>query len=191
MTNQQKQLDLLEAVAEIAYMAGAAHYVTANSRDAISNFIAWGMEFESTPYDPEDYIERIEQFTTTKIAADTSAKADYTTEQLAAFRDILCTIIEGGSGYWASFRNIKRDDLDYLSFEMRDSEDEAAPWRTCNIVTIAESAQRIAEGKTGVNQTLVDKCRDLITVNPGEVDIDADDADTLCQIGLLGELTFS
>ncbi len=65
---------LLEAVADIAYIAGAEKYTSGNSRADISDFILWAKEFDHINRKVEwgitegaDYMEAIEAFTLTKI----------------------------------------------------------------------------------------------------------------------------
>lgn len=69
----EKEYSLLEAVADIAYNAGWMRYRPSNSRDAISNFIAWAKEFEELNKGVEwgvdkEYIEEIDAFASKKIA---------------------------------------------------------------------------------------------------------------------------
>lgn len=65
---------LCEAVADIAYIAGANNYKTENSRDSIAFFIQWAKEFEEINKGAEwgintekDYMEAIEDFAIEKI----------------------------------------------------------------------------------------------------------------------------
>ncbi len=52
-------------------------------------------------------------------------------------KDILVTCVEGGSNYWAEFRNVVRDtELDILECEVRDAEDDGEYWKTITIADI-------------------------------------------------------
>lgn len=68
--------ELMEAVADIAMVAGGDGYYGGDSRADISNMIMWAVEFEAkrktdehgeTTYDGLNYMEAIEQFTQTKL----------------------------------------------------------------------------------------------------------------------------
>jgi len=68
---------LIEAIAEIAYIAGLNDYATEDSRTAIHNFVAWAAEFETHReedaagneiYFGKDYMTAVEEFTLRKIA---------------------------------------------------------------------------------------------------------------------------
>jgi len=59
--------DFLEALADIAYLAGRAHYHSGNSRDDVENFIAWAREFERSGYDRDDYLSEVHKFTEAKL----------------------------------------------------------------------------------------------------------------------------
>jgi hypothetical protein len=64
-------LKLLQAVADISYIAGYEKHYSGNSRFDISEYIWWAKEFEQihkkTDWDNEDYMLAIEQFATEKI----------------------------------------------------------------------------------------------------------------------------
>jgi hypothetical protein len=63
--------NLLEALADIAYIAGAEKFYGGDSRADISNFITWAKEFhklhQNTNWDEIDYIETITEFAMAKI----------------------------------------------------------------------------------------------------------------------------
>jgi hypothetical protein len=63
---------LLEATADIAYIAGVKGYYSGNSRADINNFIYWAEQFEKqnkkTDWDSESYIKAIEDFVESKFA---------------------------------------------------------------------------------------------------------------------------
>lgn len=62
---------LLEAVADIAYIAGQRGFFSGDSREDIAEFIKWANEFESlneeTDWDEVDYEDAIEAFTDNKL----------------------------------------------------------------------------------------------------------------------------
>ncbi|MEQ8417552.1 MAG: hypothetical protein RIB71_23920 [Imperialibacter sp.] len=62
---------LLEAVADIAYYAGAVKYTSGDSRLDASEFIYWAKEFENlnkkADWDQRYYILEIEEFAKAKI----------------------------------------------------------------------------------------------------------------------------
>jgi len=70
MNEQIKPRLLLETVADIAYMAGAARYYTGDSRQDIQTFITWAQEFEAgvqigdgePSYEGLEYMSAIERF---------------------------------------------------------------------------------------------------------------------------------
>lgn len=67
---------LLEAVADIAYIAGGRSFYSGDSRKDISDFIEWAVEFEShrnmstegvETYHGDDYMTAIEKFALKKL----------------------------------------------------------------------------------------------------------------------------
>jgi len=67
---------LLEAVADIAFLAGAQRYRSGDSRKDVSQFIAWAREFETRrevsddgeeTYNGENYMIAIEEFSVSKF----------------------------------------------------------------------------------------------------------------------------
>ena len=62
---------LLEAVADIAYIAGQRGFFSGDSREDIAEFIRWANEFEAineeTDWDETDYQQAIEAFTENKL----------------------------------------------------------------------------------------------------------------------------
>jgi hypothetical protein len=69
--NTMKNQKLLEAIADISYIAGSYNYSSGNSRQDISEFIHWAEQFEiqhsKTDWDNEDYIFAIDDFTRGKL----------------------------------------------------------------------------------------------------------------------------
>ena len=73
MTNK-KIYSLCEAVADISFIAATKNYRTEDSREMISQFITWAMEFEYLHKNiewginsPLDYIDSIYHFTIFKL----------------------------------------------------------------------------------------------------------------------------
>jgi hypothetical protein len=62
---------LLEAIADIAYIAGESNYFSGNSRFDIDEFISWASEFEkiheNRDWLEEDYILAITEFASNKF----------------------------------------------------------------------------------------------------------------------------
>jgi len=65
---------LLEALADIAYLAGQKGFFSGDSRNDINEFIIWAKEFEAvhedTNWDEVDYLTAIEAFTENKLRID-------------------------------------------------------------------------------------------------------------------------
>jgi hypothetical protein len=65
---------LLEALADIAYLAGQKGFFSGDSRQDIAEFISWAKEFETmhdeTNWDEVDYHDAIEAFTLNKLRID-------------------------------------------------------------------------------------------------------------------------
>jgi hypothetical protein len=65
---------LLEALSDIAYLAGQKGFFSGDSRNDIAEFIIWAKEFEEihdeTDWDEVDYMETIEAFTLNKLRID-------------------------------------------------------------------------------------------------------------------------
>lgn len=57
----------MESAIEIAHMAGQYGFRTQNSRDAMSNFIDWAIEFEKQPYEDDMWLELIDSFAEEKM----------------------------------------------------------------------------------------------------------------------------
>lgn len=62
---------LLEALADIAYIAGQRGFFSGDSREDIAEFISWAKEFEAlnedTDWDETDYQQAIEAFMDNKL----------------------------------------------------------------------------------------------------------------------------
>jgi len=76
LDDDSSEVRLLEAVADIAFLAGAQRYHSGDSREDVAQFIAWAREFEprrevsddgEETYDGEDYMTAIEEFSVSKF----------------------------------------------------------------------------------------------------------------------------
>jgi tryptophan synthase beta subunit len=98
-------------------------------------------------------------------------------------KDVLVTCVEGGSNYWAEFRNIKRDsELDVLELECRDKEDEDALWK---MVTISD-IRRGVEVATKAEFQVAARIKSSIL----EDDNDAESSDVILQAAVFGEVIY-
>jgi hypothetical protein len=108
-------------------------------------------------------------------------------------RDVMCIALEGGIGYWAVVRNVKRtegSDWEYLSFEARDMEDKDAPW----CVVDAEAIRRGVRLVLGPGFTLCGEFLSQVAKANSEQDagyLDAYGADVIVQAACFGEVVFS
>lgn len=59
----------MESAIEIANIAGGYGYQTPNSRDAMSQFLNWALEFDQLDIADDEWIERVEEFTNNKMLA--------------------------------------------------------------------------------------------------------------------------
>lgn len=126
------------------------------------------------------------------------------TDELCA--SILCTALEGGTGYWAAADKIERRDVpaerrayegefEYVSVELSDTEaqdedDEPAfPPQVVDYAAIRRGLQRVIAGEVKVRRDLVAACQASVTGGDGG-DIDADAADVIVQAAMFGELVF-
>ena len=66
-----KTRNLLETLADIAYIAGTQKYFSGDSRTDIKEFIWWAQQFEelnrNTNWNSEDYMLEIEKFVNQKL----------------------------------------------------------------------------------------------------------------------------
>jgi hypothetical protein len=76
-----RKIKLLEAIADIAYIAGYHKYSSGDSRLDASLFLAWANEFEKlhkiTDWEQADYISLIEEFTENKIITEQESIAAF------------------------------------------------------------------------------------------------------------------
>lgn len=109
--------------------------------------------------------------------------------------DIMCGAIEGGTGYWAIARNVERDaELNYLSYELADAEDEAdsrqdPPWHRVDAKVVELGIKRIREGVVNVSQDIL--ARVVMADNSNDAGItDANDADCIVQAGIFNDIVY-
>lgn len=105
-------------------------------------------------------------------------------------KDILVTCVEGGSNYWASFRNIIRDgELDILECEVADIEEgpddpeEEFEYKKITIEDIRRGVQIVCDPKFKIGQ----EWRDMILND----DNDAGSSDIVLQAAIFGEVVYS
>jgi len=105
--------------------------------------------------------------------------------------DVLTTAAEGGCNYWAIGRNAERDDdLNWLSFDLRDAEDDEAEWHHVDTVTVERGIFAILSGQVKIcNKTTIGQIASGNAQNDG-ADIDANAADCIIQAGIFGEIVF-
>ncbi|MFI5402433.1 MAG: hypothetical protein ACHQ1G_05810 [Planctomycetota bacterium] len=122
--------------------------------------------------------------TTTKMR---SARFTVTVEE-QRLRDLLCSAVEGGSNYWASFSDDERTDkLDYISVRVKVTEEpvkcKAGIVRTklVRASDLIRGLERMAADSPGMRQHL----GDFLAEND-----DADTADVVLQMTLFGEVVF-
>ena len=100
--------------------------------------------------------------------------------------DILTTAREGGSTYWAAMRQSVRDeDLNVISFQARDCEDEDAEWQLVNKDTVTNGIRLLCADEKWCKRRVV---QEILKGEDG--DLDADDCDVIVQMGLFGELVY-
>jgi hypothetical protein len=103
--------------------------------------------------------------------------------------DILTTAWEQGISYWAEGKEVHRlADLSVTSFTVRDAEDPEAEWVTADYDTVHDGLQKILDGEVRVRPDFYRQC--LTVKDPEDVDIDADAADVIVQVGLFGKIVF-
>lgn len=99
---------------------------------------------------------------------------------------ILTDAVETAIEYWAAIRNIQRDNEgDVLWFDVRDWEDQSAPWVTITIDKIKAAIEKIQRREVQVSAAIINQFL-------GEFwDYDADGADVAVQIAAFGSIVYS
>jgi hypothetical protein len=104
--------------------------------------------------------------------------------------DILTTAVEGGINYWASIRDVKRDNnYSILSFECRDSVSEDDHWCKICVDLIDDTILQIVNRKVETYISFYNDIK-LATSEEDASHIDAEDANDLVQIAAFGEIVF-
>lgn len=112
--------------------------------------------------------------------------------------DLLCTAVEGGSNYWASFRAIKRtSDLDYLEVRVVETEahNDVGEQLRLNVTAedLAKGIERLAQAAFNWEES--DGKRGFATAGKHFADAvfdvgDATTADVVLQMTVFGELIY-
>jgi hypothetical protein len=108
-------------------------------------------------------------------------------------RDVMCIALEGGIGYWASVRNIKRSEganWEYLSFEARDMEDKDAPWRVVDAEAIRRGIKLVLSPGFKLGSEFLSQVA-LANSHKDAGFLDAYGADVIVQAACFGEVVFS
>jgi hypothetical protein len=104
---------------------------------------------------------------------------------LQTLRDLLCTAVEGGSNYWATFSDAERtEDLDYLSVRVREHEahgDKRALSRVVTAEDLAVGLQRLTKASF---EAAMQHFADALTNH------DATTADVVLQMTVFGDVVY-
>ena len=115
-------------------------------------------------------------------------------ERTGFLGDIITTAVEGGTGYWAQVSQYTHTDVDGRGtratlHELDDDEGYREEGLELTIEGVATALGQIRRGEIGINGRL----RECIALGDRENDggeIDADAADVITQIALLGEIRY-
>jgi len=104
-------------------------------------------------------------------------------------RDILCTILESNSsGYWARFRDVKRDSAgNYLSVKVADAENLSEQKITG--LDLIHAAALVLRRKSMRNHYIIAACVSIL-FNPEDTDFDTTVADVLLQVAAYKDVPF-
>lgn len=98
-------------------------------------------------------------------------------------KDILVTCVEGGSNYWANFRNVKRDvELDILECEVRDKEGDSLEWKKITIEDIRKAVAVVMKPEFNLH----DSYKAMVAND----DNDATSSDAILQAAMFGEVIY-
>ncbi len=109
------------------------------------------------------------------------------TEREQYLDDILTTAVEGGIGYWSVGRNYVWSDDGPTSVEIR--EDGEDIWHTVDRSTIRKGMKILLSGATSVHESYLQTLRQANRDNDAG-DIDAEIADMIVQVGVLGDVVY-
>lgn len=116
-------------------------------------------------------------------------------------RDVLCTALEGGIGYWSEASDIQTIEVEvngspmqeYIGCTLTDCEgtdDEGNDWtHTVTLDTVAAGIRRLLSGEVRVRKDIEEAIRSGVAENDGG-HIDADAADVILQVALFGAITY-
>lgn len=116
-----------------------------------------------------------------------------TPEREQYLADIIITAVEGGSGYWASFKAYRHSEPATTSVYVRDYETKDAAWVFVGLDQIEGALGRIIRGDGVDLLSLSERVRQHIVKCDQQNDagnIDADDADCILQIAVYGKIIF-
>lgn len=124
-------------------------------------------------------------------------------EEHEMLRDWFTTAFEGGIGYWARAETYRWDVADPAEVQAvivpADAEDDEFERTTVTLATIKDGLVKIAAGETTAPHRLVGLCTVILReIGRGTrwldldeaSDFDADDADAVVQIAVLGSLVY-
>lgn len=116
-------------------------------------------------------------------------------------RDVLCTALEGGIGYWAEASDIETVEVEvngspmqeYVGCTLTDCEgtdDEGNDWtHKVTLDTVAEGIRRIMAREARARRDIEDAIRAAVAdADAGTIDADA--ADVIMQVALFGEIVY-
>lgn len=127
------------------------------------------------------------------MVTEAMSKAD----QTAA--DVLSAAIEGGTNYWAAVSKIERaepgGEVAYLSVSYHEMNDDCDGYKeagvTVDLAAVKAAMRKIAfEDVKHVSASTKATVRALIFEGSEEADYDADDADIIVQVAVLGEVVY-
>jgi hypothetical protein len=113
-------------------------------------------------------------------------------EHLTALSDVLITAVEGGSNYWAHFKNYdltEDENMNCLGVTVIDTtEDTEFKPRHITPMDLLNAVIVMAGKKEW--PFMAKKCQSLL-FDPENADIDASDADNILQVALFGDIIYS
>jgi hypothetical protein len=106
-------------------------------------------------------------------------------------RDIIITAVEGGTGYWALVHDYKPDKGYAVLQEFDESTGEGVGSRLrLDADSVEEGIRRITHGLTSLNSSWVCAVAGWDATNDS-LPIDADAADLITQVALLGDVVYA
>lgn len=113
-------------------------------------------------------------------------------QRLEFLSDIITTAVEGGIGYWADvtkyrWQNVPSTIADIVEYES--SDDNPPKSGQLNVDTIARAIGRIVRGEIRLRADLIKTIAGANATNDGG-DIDAEGADVIAQVAILGDVIY-